>query len=65
MKTNLNKMNCREFTEYLKSNKLDYTEIRDWDPSGKDYIKIIPRNKRYKARMFLETRITTQVKYQD
>ena len=65
MKTNLNKMDYNEFIEYLKSNNLDFTEIRDWDPNGKDFIKIIPRNKRYKARMFLETRITKQVKFQD
>ena len=65
MKNNLNKMNYTEFIQHLKSNKLDYTEIRDWDLNRKDFIKVIPKNKRYKARMFHETRITRQVKYQD
>lgn len=65
MKTNLNKMNYTEFIEYLKSNKLDFTEIKEWNLNGKDFIKITPKNKRYKARMFQETKVTTQVKFQD
>ncbi len=62
MKIKLNKMNYNEFIEYLKSNNLDFKEIRDWDLNRKDFIKVIPKNKRFKARMFLETIVTKQVK---
>ncbi len=55
------KMNCSEYIEYLKSNKLDFTERRDWNPNGQNFIHIIPKNKRYKERVFVETMVTRQV----